>query len=81
MTERPRATVLFVDDDEANRHAFSWLFRAAGFDVQEASTGREALRLAEEQPDLVILDVSLPDMNGFEVCRRIKAHPATPPSP
>jgi signal transduction histidine kinase len=66
-----------VDDDEDNRQAFNWLFRSAGFEVREASTGTEALRLAEEKPDLVILDVNLPDINGFEVCKRIKSHPAT----
>jgi signal transduction histidine kinase len=70
-------SILYVDDDEDNRQAFGWLFRSAGFEVKEASTGSEALRLAAEKPDLVILDVNLPDMNGFEVCRKIKMHPAT----
>src|SRR5262245_45851895 len=71
------ASVLYVDDDADNREVFGWLLRNAGFRVREAATGREALRLAEEKPDLVVLDVNLPDINGFEVCRRIKAHPAT----
>jgi PAS domain S-box-containing protein len=70
-------SILYVDDDEDNRHAFGWLFRSAGFEVKEAATGSEALRLAAEKPDLVILDVNLPDINGFEVCRKIKMHPAT----
>src|SRR5262249_48616830 len=70
-------SILYVDDDEDNRQAFGWLFRSAGFDVKEAATGTEALRLAAEKPDLVILDVNLPDINGFEVCRKIKMHPAT----
>jgi PAS domain S-box-containing protein len=77
MTERLGGTVLYVDDNEVNRHAFSWLLRRAGFDVREAATGGEALRLVADRPDLVVLDVNLPDINGFEVCRRIKAHPAT----
>jgi PAS domain S-box-containing protein len=77
MTERLQGTVLYVDDDAANRHAFVWLFRRAGFDVKEAATGGDALRLLAEKPDLVVLDVNLPDIDGFEVCRRIKAHPAT----
>src|SRR5882757_9755032 len=77
MTEHSRGTILYVEDDELNRYAFSGIFRQAGFVVREAATGREALRLAAEKPDLVVLDVNLPDLNGFEVCRRIKAHPAT----
>jgi PAS domain S-box-containing protein len=81
MMERAQGTVLYVDDDDVNRRALSCLFREAGFDVREAATGGEALRLVAAKPDLVILDVSLPDINGFEVCRRIKAHPATTPIP
>src|SRR5262245_40106104 len=76
-----QGTVLYVDDDEANRFAFTCLFREAGFDVEEAATGSEALRLVKGLPDLVILDVNLPDIDGFEVCRRIKSHPATTPIP
>jgi len=71
------ATILYVDDDADNRRLFTWLLQEAGFDVQEAVTGGEALRRVAEKPDLVILDVRLPDINGFEVCRRIKADPAT----
>src|SRR5262245_10090862 len=77
MATQTPVSILYVDDDEDNRQAFGWLFRSAGFEVKEASTGSEALRLAAEKPDLVILDVNLPDMNGFEVCRKIKMHPAT----
>src|SRR5258708_15782544 len=81
MTEHSRGTILYVDDDELNRYAFSGIFREAGFVVREAATGREALRLASEKPDLVVLDVNLPDINGFEVCRRLKADPATASTP
>jgi PAS domain S-box-containing protein len=77
MSEQPEGTVVYVDDDELNRNLFALVFREAGFDVKEAATGSEALRLAAEKPDLVILDVNLPDIDGFEVCRHIKAHPAT----
>ena len=75
------ATILYVDDDDANRRLLGWIFRNEGFQVLEAGTGAEALRLAEEKPDLVVLDVNLPDLNGFEVCRRIKARPATASTP
>jgi PAS domain S-box-containing protein len=77
MTGQSQGTILYVDDDEVNRYAFTCLFRQAGFVVREAASGGEALRLVAERPDLVILDVNLPDLNGVEVCRQIKAHPAT----
>jgi signal transduction histidine kinase/DNA-binding response OmpR family regulator len=53
------------------------VLREVGFDVTEVSTGAEALRLAAEQPDLILLDASLPDLDGFEVARRLKADPRT----
>jgi two-component system, cell cycle sensor histidine kinase and response regulator CckA len=77
MPEHPQATLLYVDDDEVNRLAFTWLLQDAGFSVLPAGTGEEALRLAETNPGLIILDVNLPDINGVEVCRRLKAAPAT----
>ena len=77
MTEQTALTILYVDDDPDTRLTFRWLFERAGFAFQEAATGAEALRLAAGRPDVVVLDVSLPDMNGFEVRRRLKAHPAS----
>jgi PAS domain S-box-containing protein len=77
MTEQTERTVLYVDDDECNRNTFALVLREAGFEVKEAATGSEALLLAEEKPDVVVLDVNLPDINGVEVCRHIKKHPAT----
>jgi PAS domain S-box-containing protein len=70
--------VLNVDDYDPGRYARSQVLRAAGFTVHEASSGADALRLTvAEKPDLVILDVNLPDISGLEVCRRLKADPAT----
>jgi len=77
MSDERTPSILYVDDDPANRRTFSMVLRHAGFDTREAATGGDALRLAAEQPDLILLDVNLPDIDGFEVCRRIKAHPAT----
>jgi PAS domain S-box-containing protein len=75
---RRHALVLNVDDYEAGRYATSRVLRQAGFVVVEAATGEEALRLVRgEEPDLVLLDVNLPDLDGFEVCRRIKTAPET----
>jgi PAS domain S-box-containing protein len=75
---RRHALVLNVDDYEAGRYATSRVLRQAGFEVVDAATGEEALRLVRsEEPDLVLLDVNLPDLDGFEVCRRIKTAPET----
>src|SRR5438093_92521 len=68
-----KPTILNVDDYEPARYARTKLLRDWGFDVKEARTGAEALRLATlEHPALVILDIHLPDIDGFEVCRRLK---------
>ncbi|MEW6270755.1 MAG: response regulator [Thermodesulfobacteriota bacterium] len=74
----PRATILVVDDDEAHRYAKVHTLRRAGFEVHEAARGMDALRLiAERPPRLVVLDVNLPDLSGWEVCRRLKREPET----
>jgi two-component system cell cycle response regulator DivK len=71
-------TVLLVEDSEAIRDAFTILLEDAGYAVLGAATGAEALRLAEERvPDLVLLDMGLPDMTGLEVVRTLKASPHT----
>ena len=71
-------TLLNVDHNDAARYAKSRLLRLAGYQVMEARTGAEALRLTQElRPPLVLVDVLLPDMDGTEVCRQIKANPET----
>jgi CheY-like chemotaxis protein len=73
-----RAAILVVDDLEASRYLTSSWLRRNGYRVTEASTGGEALAtVAGAEIDLVLLDVHLPDMSGFEVCERIKADPRT----
>ena len=69
--------ILVVDDTIGNRYAVSRLLRGAGMRVSEADTGASALRLVNEVPDLVVLDINLPDMTGYDVCRQIKANPDT----
>ncbi|HYO57820.1 response regulator [Archangium sp.] len=72
------ATILAVNDDEASRYLAVRLLLGAGYRVLEAATGEEALRLAEqERPDVIVLDVKLPDISGFEVCKRLRARPET----
>lgn len=74
----PRVIILHVDDNEANRYIVNRILQNAGFTVVEAATGAAGLKaVAEHQPALVILDVKLPDIGGFEVCRQIKANPET----
>ena len=70
------STVLIVDDLQANRQLLATVL--SHYRVREAEGGAEALRLvAEEAPDLILLDISMPGMDGFEVCRRLKASAET----
>src|SRR6201998_4768180 len=72
------ARVLVVDDVPANVKLLEARLSAEYFDVVTAMSGKEALTICERaECDLVLLDVMMPDMDGFEVCRRIKANPAT----
>ncbi len=77
MAQPSPITILCVDDDAANRRLYALFLQREGFEVREAATGAECLRLSRERPDLIILDVLLPDVTGFEVCARLKADPAT----
>jgi PAS domain S-box-containing protein len=68
--------VLVVDDTDASRYISARVLRNAQMEVIEASTGQAALKQVEERsPDLVLLDIKLPDFSGLEVCRRIRASP------
>src|SRR3954454_15949764 len=68
------ARILVVDDNDAGRYVKVHTLRTSGFAVSEATTGGEAIELtSREAPDLVVLDVKLPDISGIEVCRRVKA--------
>ena len=67
--------VLVVDDTEGNRYAVSHLLRSVGMEVMEASNGRQALELVTTAPDLVILDINLPDISGREVLKEIRSNP------
>jgi len=70
--------ILIVDDESAARVALATLLRREGFEVSDASDGRVALaECSSFRPDLILLDIVMPGMDGFEVCRRIKATPET----
>lgn len=72
-----RLRVLVVDDNDSLRYAVSRSLKGAGYEVLEARNGSQALALAAKKPDLITLDVNLPDISGLDVCRQIKANPET----
>jgi CheY-like chemotaxis protein len=74
----PPSRVLIIDDNERERYLFRHQLRDSSFVVLEASGGREGLRKAsEEKPHLIVLDINMPDMTGFEVVERLKEDAAT----
>jgi two-component system, OmpR family, KDP operon response regulator KdpE len=77
MTSEPR--ILLVDDEVSIQRAVEPLLRARGYLVDVAGTGTQALKLvAERSPDLIVLDLGLPDIEGTEVCRRVRAGSKVP---
>lgn len=77
VAEPAAPSVLVVDDTPGNRYTVGRVLRGAGMRVTEADTGAEALRFAKALPDLIVLDIRLPDMTGYDVCQRLKTDPET----
>jgi two-component system phosphate regulon response regulator PhoB len=76
--DRRAALILIVEDERDLRALLEFNLRLAGYRTAQAATGAEALAQIEiERPDIVLLDLNLPDISGTEVCRRLKADPAT----
>lgn len=76
MTDKSR--ILIVEDDLDLSEMLNAYFRVQGYDVQTAAWGEEAVRLTQDDPpDLVVLDIRLPDIDGYEVCRRLRTHRRT----
>ena len=73
--------VLLVDDNPSKRYSIGRLLRSADFEVIEAASGQEALDLAESGPDAIVLDVNLPDIDGYEVCRILRSRERTARTP
>src|SRR5215216_5066034 len=72
------ALVLVADDNPLNRETLYNVLAPEGFDVAVASDGTEVLEIvSREEPDLILLDALMPELDGFETCKRLKANPAT----
>ena len=73
------ARILLVDDEVSIQRAVAPSLQSRGYEVEIAGTGREALRIvSERRPELIVLDLGLPDLEGTEVCRRIRSESAVP---
>ena len=73
-----RGKILVVDDEEYIQHILHFSFSAEGYEVEIASDGEEAVQKAKNvKPDVIVLDIMMPKMDGYEACRRLKADPKT----
>src|SRR3989442_450862 len=76
------ATILLVDDHDSQRELYELALRHAGFVVHEAEDGEHAIEsVRRAKPDVIVLDLAMPKLDGLEVCRRLKADPQTPAIP
>src|SRR5437764_8924542 len=77
-----RASILVVDDTPANLQVLAGMLKDRHYKVRPVPSGKLALLAAErDPPDLILLDINMPDMNGYEVCERLKAHETLRPIP
>ena len=78
MTEQPKANILIVDDAIANLRLLIGILTDSGYRIKPASSGKHALSTAQtEPPDLILLDIKMPKMDGYEVCEHLKADERT----
>jgi two-component system, sensor histidine kinase and response regulator len=82
MPVAQRKKILIVDDERLTRAFLQHSAVLAGYDVILASNGEEAMqKIREDAPDLIVVDLVMPDINGFEMCRRIRSHEQTKKTP
>jgi CheY-like chemotaxis protein len=75
---RPRPVVLLAEDDEDTRRVYGLILRHFGFDVEEASSGEQAIEIARlRRPSLVLMDIGLPGIDGWQTSRILKSDPST----
>ena len=71
-------TILLVEDNEVNRRLAGFLLRSHGYQVREATTAAAAFEMVDkERPDLIVMDIQLPGMDGLEITRKLKGQPST----
>src|SRR5215210_4405571 len=75
--DRSQHELLIVDDEPASRYATARLLRSAGFRTREAATGAEGLKALDRSISVMVLDVHLPDIDGFELCRVLRSREET----
>jgi len=71
----PKANVLVVDDSPSNRQMLKTCLNRAGYETVSADNGRKGLTLARRMPDVILLDVMMPEMDGIEMCQRLQDDP------
>jgi DNA-binding response OmpR family regulator len=73
-----RAKVLVIDDEEYIQHILNFSFAAEGYEVLTASDGEEGVSKArDEKPDVIVMDIMMPKMDGYEACKKLKSDPET----
>ena len=76
-TDKPCRRVLVVDDNEPSAMTLTWMMELQGYEVRTCFDGRSAVNVADDfHPEIVLLDLGMPMMDGYEVCRKLRSNPA-----